>query len=238
MKRILASLFCTAIMFSSPVWADLVVPGENNPVLSENSLLLNNAKFNVVKRIDKGTVTLKVFNSDGKEFWSSNALGEQEKLFTIDGAAAPLACKDLTGDGVPEIVTAAMTGPDSSALYVFKYDGESKSFTAMNFKYEKENLTRDFLVSDMYQKDGQDLVLLPENKIRALGKIYAEDAAPVPGFYTFSLNESQFLCSEISPVPTDAPADDSTTPAAADEMPSTDSTPAPADNAADAPTQN
>lgn len=207
MKRILASLFCTAIIFSAPAFGDLVQPGEDNPVLSENSILLNEAKFNVVKRIDKGTVTLKVFTVEGKEMWVSSPLGEQEKLFTIDGAASPLAVKDLTGDGVPELITAAMTGPESSALYVFKYDSEGKKFAAMNFKYEKEELTRDFLVSDMYQKNGEDLVFMPENKIRALGKIYSEENGPSAGFYFFTLKNNEFVCSEITPVPVDAPAE-------------------------------
>ncbi len=203
MKRILASVFCTALLFSSPSFADLVVPGENTPVLSENSLTLNDAKFNVVKRIDNGTVTIKVFTVDGKEFWASSPLGEQEKKFIVDGTASPLAIKDLTGDGVPELITAAMTGPDSSALYVFKYDGQNKAFAPMNFKYEKEDLSRDFMVSDMYQENGEDLFFLPDNKIRALGKIYSEEAAPVPGFYVFSLKGNEFVCSEITPVPAD-----------------------------------
>lgn len=207
MKRILASLFCTAIFFSAAAYADLVQPGENNPVLSENSILLNAAEFKVMKRIDKGTVTLKVFAAGGKEIWASEPLGEQEKLFTIDGTATPLAVKDVTGDGVPELITAAMTGPDSSALYVFKYDSENQKFAAMNFKYEKEDLTRDFLVSDMYQQDGQDLVFMPENKIQVLGKIFSEEAAPAAGFYFFELKDNNFVCSVITPVPVDAPAE-------------------------------
>ncbi|MDD3147937.1 MAG: hypothetical protein PHD82_11580 [Candidatus Riflebacteria bacterium] len=205
MKRILASLFCTAMLLSAPVFADLALPGEDNPVLSENSIVLNQSKYNVVKRIDSGTVTLKVFTTEGKEMWVSAPLGEQEKLFTLEGAASPLAIKDLTGDGVPELVTAAMTGPESSALYVFKFDNDSQKFTAMNFRYEKENLSRDFLVSDMYQKDGQDLVFMPENKVRALGRIYSEETGPTAGFYFFELKENEFVCTEVAPVPVDAP---------------------------------
>ncbi len=223
MKRIFASLFCTALLFTTPSFADLVVPGENTPVLSENSAAFNEAKFNIVKRIDNGSVTLKVFTADGKEFWTSSPLGEQEKKFVVDGAASPLAIKDLTGDGVPELITAAMTGLDSSALYVFKFDGQNKTFTPMNFKYEKENLSRDFLVSDMYQENGEDLFFLPENKIRALGKIYSEGDAPVPGFYVFSLKDNEFVCSEVTPVPVD---DTQKAPESPDAPPADESAPA------------
>ena len=225
MKRILlSSLFAAALMYTAPVLADLEVPGEANPVLSENSIVLNDAKFNVIKRIDKGTVTLKVLGADGKEMWASLPLGEQEKLFIIDGAASPLTVKDLTGDGVPEVITAAMTGPETSALYVFKYDAEGKKFVGMNFKYEKEQLSRDFMVSDMYQKNGEDIVFLPENQIRALGKIYDEEKGPTAGFYFFKLTGDGFVCSEITPVPTDAPADAQSGAAAS----ATTGTPAPA----------
>ena len=81
MKRILlSSLFAAALMCTAPVFADLEVPGETNPVLSENSIVLNEAKFSVIKRIDQGTVTVKVLGVDGKEMWASLPLGEQEKL--------------------------------------------------------------------------------------------------------------------------------------------------------------
>lgn len=233
MKRILlSSLFAAALMYTIPVFADLEVPGEANPVLSENSIVLNNAKFSVIKRIDQGTVTLKVLGVDGKEMWASLPLGEQEKLFIIDGAASPLTVKDLTGDGVPEIITAAMTGPETSALYVFKYDAAGKKFVGMNFKYEKEQLSRDFMVSDMYQKNGEDIVFMPENQVRALGKIFNEDAGPTAGFYFFKLTGDEFVCSEIIPVPTDAPADAQSEGAGATASATTE-TPAPA--ATDAP---
>lgn len=235
MKRILlSSLFAAALIYTAPVFADLEVPGEANPVLSENSIVLNEAKFNVVKRIDKGTVTLKVLGVDGKEMWASLPLGEQEKLFIIDGAASPLTVKDLTGDGVPEIITAAMTGPETSALYVFKYDGEGKKFVGMNFKYEKEQMSRDFMVSDMYQKNGEDIVFMPENQIRALGKIFNEDAGPTAGFYFFKLTGDEFVCSEITPVPTDAPAD-AQSGAAGDTDSATTENPAPAPAATEPP---
>ncbi len=205
MKRILASIFCTTLLFAAPAFADLALPGEDNPVLSENSMTVGSSQFNIVKRIDSNTVTLKVFSREGKEVWVSAPLGEQEKLFVVDGAATPLAVKDVTGDGTPELITAAMTGPESSALYVFQFDAASAQFAPMNFKYEKEDLTRDFVVSDMYQKDGQDLVITEENQVRALGKIYSEEAAPIAGFYTFKLSGEAFVCSEVTPVPVEPP---------------------------------
>lgn len=200
MKNILAFLLCSAL-FTSPVFAGLAVPGEFNPVLCETSFSISNSEYRVTKNIENKSVSLKVANSSGEQFWLSDALGEQEKLFTIDGASTSLSIKDVTGDGIPELITAATTGPETSALYIFKYDAEGKKFTAMNFKYEKTDLTRDFMVSDMYQKDGQDIVFMPDNRIRALGKIYSEETAPIAGFYYFKLTGDDFICSEVEPVP-------------------------------------
>lgn len=227
MKRILFGLFSAAIMFSAPVFADLEVPGEDNPVLSSDTISLKDVSYNVVKRIDKNTVTIKVSTSAGTQFWVSDALGEQEKMFTLDGKATGLAIKDLTGDGTPELITAAMIGPDSSALYVFKLDAEAKKFVPMNFKYEKSDLARDFMVSDMYQENGQDIEFMPENTVRALGKIYAENAEnpPAPGFYYFKLASDSFVCSKIEPVPTDAPDEKAPEVTAPDEKTSEEKTP-------------
>lgn len=207
MKRILFVLFSAIALFSAPVFADLEVPGEDNPVLSSNTFSLKDARYNVVKRIDNNSVTIKAFTSAGEQFWASEPLGEQEKMFILDGNATNLAIKDLDSDGTPELITAAMTGPDSSALYVFKFDAEAKKFAPMNFKYEKEDLARDFMVSDMYQENGQDIEFMPENTIRALGKIYAVNAEtpPVAGFYYFKLASDSFVCSKVEPVPVDAP---------------------------------
>jgi hypothetical protein len=208
MKRTLASVFCTTLLLVAPAFADLALPGESNPILSENSMSFDSSQFNIVKRIDNNTVTIKVFSRDGKEIWASAPLGEQEKLFIVDDAATALAVKDITGDGKPELITAAMTGPESSALYVFQFDAASAKFNPMNFKYEKENLTRDFVVSDMYQKDGQDFVVAADNQIRVLGRIYSEEAAPVAGFYTFQLAGSDFVCSNVTPVPVEPPTEE------------------------------
>lgn len=203
MKRLILGLICSASLLVTPVFADLEVPGEDNPILATSTINLGGADYMVSKRIENSTVTLKVQGAKGETLWTSAPLGDQEKLFMVDDQAVSIAAKDLTGDGIPELLTAAMTGESSSAFYVFKFDAEKKQFTGMDFKYEKAELTRDFMVSDMYQANGADITVMPENKIRALGKIYDEKSGPIAGFYYFKHTDGAFLCSEIVPVPVD-----------------------------------
>lgn len=201
MKKIFSAILGTAMLFSAPVFADLEVPGETNPVLARETFKTGNLNLEIVKKIEHKTVTLQVKTAEGKDFWASAPLGDQEKLFIIDDAAASLKARDLTGDGVPEIIVAAMTSEMGSALYVFKLDEAAKGFTAMNFKYKDADLVRDFVVSDMYQKSGHDLVVTKDNQIQALGKIYSEENGPTPGFYFFGLAGESFICSKVEPVP-------------------------------------
>jgi len=201
MKKIISAILGTALIFSAPAFADLEVPGETNPVLAQEAFKAGDLNLKIVKKIEHKTVTLQVKTAEGKDFWLSAPLGDQEKLFIVDDAAVSLKAKDLTGDGVPEIIVAAMTGEMSSALYVFKFDEAAKTFSPMNFKYKDADLERDFVVSDMYQKSGHDLVITKDNQIQALGKIYSEKDAPAPGFYFFSLSGESFICDKIEPVP-------------------------------------
>lgn len=203
MKKAITTSILAVLLLISPVFADLEVPGEVNPVLAENEFTLNGQNCVAQKNIKQGLVSISVRTKEGKPIWTSEILGEQEKFFIIDKNATSLAIKDLNGDKVPEIITAAMTGPDRSALYVYKYEPKENKFVPMQFKHEKQKVYRDFMVSDMYQKDGQDLVFMGDNKVRALGKIYSEQSAPIAGFYYFELVGNDFVSTEIVPVPVD-----------------------------------
>lgn len=200
MKNILQILLLVSLLIVSPVFADLAIPGEENPTLAEEALKINNQTFKVLKEYKDNSVSLSITTAAGKTIASHADLGEQEKLFIFAGKATSLVVKDLNGDKVPEIITAAMLGTDRSALYVFSFDVQSKKLSPMPFSYKKQNLTRDFLVADMYQQNGQDLVFVDDKRIRALGKIY-KPAGPIAGFYDFKLSKNGFVCEKISPVP-------------------------------------
>jgi hypothetical protein len=200
MKSILQIFLLVSLLVVSPVFADLAIPGEENPILAEKTFKVNNQTFKVLKEYKDNSVSLSITTTTGKTIASKPDLGEQEKLFIFAGKATSLAVKDLNGDKVPEIITAAMLGTDRSALYVFSFDAQSKKLSPMSFSYKKQNLSRDFLVADMYQQNGQDIVFVAENHIRALGKIY-KPAGPIAGFYDFKLSNDDFVCVKISPVP-------------------------------------
>ncbi len=200
MKRILQIFLLVSLLAFSPAFADLAIPGEENPLLAEQTLKVNNQSFKVVKEYKNNSVSLSIITMAGKTIASNPDLGEQEKLFIFAGKASSLVVKDLNGDKVPEIITAAMLGTDRSALYVFSFDAKSKKLSPMSFSYKKQKLSRDFLVADMYQQNGQDIVFVGDDRIRALGKIY-KPAGPIAGFYDFKLAEDGFVCVKISPVP-------------------------------------
>jgi hypothetical protein len=202
MKNLFKIVLIAALICASPLFADLEVPGEVNPVLATDRIEINKVGYMVEKRIDKGEVTLNLKTSDGKIFCSSDPLGIQEKFFVTPVGTKNLLIADFTGDGVKEIVTAAMLGYDRSALYIFSVDVADKKLVPLEFRHVKEKLAREFLVSDMYQEDGQDFVFAKDNSIRVLGWVYNINGAPVGSFYYFKPAGDYYVCSKIVPVPT------------------------------------
>jgi hypothetical protein len=204
MKRFLLAIGCTLLRNMTPVFAGLALPGEGNPVVGETSITIGNDEYNVVKRIEKESVTITLTGKKGDVFWTSESLGVQEKLFNIDSAAKGIAIKDLTGDGVAEIIAAAMTGEDRSALYVFSFNKDTGKFAPVEFNYEKQNLKREFVVSDIYQANGDDYLFSEDGKLRVLGQIYSEsgETPPVAGFYFFQFRNNLFVNTSVEPVPT------------------------------------
>jgi hypothetical protein len=176
--------------------ADLALPGEFEPVLAKAVFRHRGVRLSIEKVYDKEarTVTLRASNFSGENVWTSESLGEEEKLVTVMNRPTSLMVRDIDGDGINEIIAAAKTGLDSSALYVFKYDAEKQTFVPMDFTYEKEKFSRHFLVSDILQENNKDIIITQKGNIRATGKIYTEDQGPIPGFYYFEANQGEYVC--------------------------------------------
>jgi len=204
MKKVIYTIFAMVLLPFS-LFAGLAVPGEANPVLATEKFELDGQQMTVEKRIDDMNLTLRVLDADGKQIFTSETLGSEEKLFVIDREAVSLKVRDLNGDKVPELMAAAFYGPNASGLYVFTYDTSAKTFKPMQFVHAAADLTRDCLVSDMRQENGEDLMFLSDDVVRALGMIYSTepDAEPVAGFYFYKLTDGAFKFVESKPVPVD-----------------------------------
>lgn len=50
MKKIFSAILGTAMLFSAPVFADLEVPGETNPVLARETFKTGNLNLEIVKK--------------------------------------------------------------------------------------------------------------------------------------------------------------------------------------------
>jgi hypothetical protein len=204
MKKVYCTIVAMVLLPLS-LFAGLAVPGEANPVLATEKFELNGQQMTVEKRIDSMNLTLRVLDADGKQIFSSETLGSEEKLFVIDREATSLKARDLNGDKVPELMAAAFYGPNASGLYIFAYDAAAKTFKPMQFVHAAADLTRDCLVSDMRQENGEDLMFLSDDVVRALGMIYSTepDVEPVAGFYFYKLTDGAFKFIESKPVPVD-----------------------------------
>lgn len=190
------------------------------PEVLDKPMVINGQNYHVVRTIDNNNVSLKVLDKDSKEVWTSIALGMQAWDFKLDNKASSLEIEDLDGDNIPEIITACTTGDVQSAMYIFKYNTEKKSFSPMNFGYIKyKDMARDFMVSDIPLPNGENMVFENKTKVRCLGKIYTEDG-PVAGYYYFELKDGEYMAGDAVPAkmeenpaspvtPTEAPQDGS-----------------------------
>lgn len=160
-------------------------------LLAKSSFKIDRAGeiLNVIKFKMNEEVGITITNVLGEKLLDFSSLGVKEKLFTIDNKVKSLLIKDLTGDGIPEVVTTAYYGP-ASALYVFKYDEKSNEFVPIKFIYNNDvKMNKDYMVSDMPQDNGFDMTVLKNNQLRALGKIYPSDLGEKikVGYYYFKL---------------------------------------------------
>lgn len=149
------------------------------------------------------SIKLVIRDAAGAKLFESEELGSEERPFTLEGKPTSLALRDLTGDGVPEAVTAAFYGPRASGLYVFTYDVATKKFVPVLCTYPKHDLTRDMLVSDLQQSDGSDMLIAADGTVTMLGLQYPEKdgGEPVPAAYTFVFKDGKFVHQKTEPLP-------------------------------------
>lgn len=125
-------------------------------------------------------VRLEVHDGSGVAAWTSPPLGTEDKLFTIAGRATPLACADVTGDGVPELLVAAGSPPHTAALTAYRFEAP-RGFAPVPCAFGSDEVVRDAFVTDLAQADGQDLAVLPDGRIRTLGRTYESSGIRRPG---------------------------------------------------------
>lgn len=193
MKKLV--LLASFLFTTCSAFADLALPGELEPNITKVNYKNSEVNYTIEKVYNQKeiSVTLVAKDEKGKKVWESESIGDREKLVTVDNKAQSIAIKDLDGDGSPEILAGGMNGNDSSFLYVFKYKACCKGFEPMAFAYPQNKFSRDFLVSDLYDPNYKDVIVFPDSKIRAAGKIYTKNG-PVAGFYFFELKNGKYEC--------------------------------------------
>ncbi|NLF95369.1 MAG: hypothetical protein GX569_01440 [Candidatus Riflebacteria bacterium] len=203
MKNIKPILLFITLLASSALFAGLAVPGEGNPLLANSEIEINSAAgYTVEKLADSAGVRIKVRTPEGKDFWTSEILGDQEKKFMFNGESSNLLVADLNADAKPEIITAVAFPPHNGGLYIFTLNPEQNGFMPMTFNNPQTNDKKSFLVADIFQEDGQDLAFI-ENRVRALGMLYPENESgePVASFFYYKLTGNTFAYDSCEAVP-------------------------------------
>ncbi len=195
MKRLFTILIIGALIVSTH-FALAAKQSDDKQILSSAVFTIKDSGENlsVEKYKANNNVGIRISSKSGESLLDMNEIGIEDKFFTVGDDKTSLTVKDVTGDGVPEVITAAYYGP-SSALYVFKFDAAKRKFLPMKFIDSKDaSMHRDFMVSDMPQDNGQDMTVLADNSLRALGKIYPTKAGQKAsaGLYFFKHEKGAF----------------------------------------------
>ncbi len=166
-------------------------------VLASTSLQLKSSEkpFHIEKILDENGISVRVYAGNGQTLFDSGIIGSENKMFIIDEKACGLAAHDFDGDGNAEILATAFYGPKASALYVFRFDQTAGNFAPMTFLNDKSpDLSTSFMVSDIRQDDGSDMIVKSDGSISALGMIYSDnpEGKPVPGHYTWKYANQGF----------------------------------------------
>lgn len=139
-----------------------------------------------------------VKDAAGAKLFESENIGTTDKTIDVGtGAEVSLGVKDVTGDGVPELLAAAFYGPQASGMYIWTYDAKTKKIVpiknVMAADKPADKVDRDFFVSDIDQSAGQ-FAVLADNSVRVLGQVFDKDAKnpPVPAYYHFALKNGQY----------------------------------------------
>ncbi|NLF98321.1 MAG: hypothetical protein GX569_16435 [Candidatus Riflebacteria bacterium] len=204
MKNTITILLFVTLLTSSTLFAGLAVPGEGNPLLASSKIEINNSGYTVEKVADGAGVRIRVRTPEGKDFWTSEILGDQEKKFIFNGESSNLLVADLNADTKPEIITAVAFPPHNGGLYIFTLNAEQNGFMPMTFNNPQTNDEKSFLVADIFQEDGQDIAFI-DNRVRVLGMLYPENeyGEPVASFFYYRLTDSAFAYEGCEAVPVD-----------------------------------
>jgi len=202
MKKVKTILLFITLLASSALFAGLAVPGEGNPLLASSKIEINNTDYTVEKLADKEGVRIKVRTPEGKEFWTSEILGNNEKKFMFNGESCNLLVADINADSKPEIITAVAFPPHNGGLYIFTINSESNGFMPMTFNNQQTKDSKTFLAADIFQENGQDIAFI-DNRIRVLGMLYPENeyGEPVASFFYYKLTDSAFAYEGCEAVP-------------------------------------
>lgn len=203
MKNIQSILLILTLLVSSALFAGLAVPGELNPLLASAQISINDVEGYRVEKIKEGDgIRLKVLDPQGQNFWTSEILGDDEKKFSFNGESNNLLVADINDDNKTEIITATSFPPHNGSLHVFALDNEQKSFVPMQFINPETSDSKDFLVADIHQEDGQDLAFI-DSRVRALGMLYPEneDSEAIASFFYYKLTDNMFTYEGCESVP-------------------------------------
>ncbi len=185
----------------------LAAPSYAETSLAEDTLTLaGGEKIKVAKYLDDKGVGIRLSTEAGGKIYQHENLGSEDKLFKLDDKGTKLALKDLTGDGIPEILAAAFYGPTASGLYVFSYDAAAKKIVPVKFlNSNSPDLSTECMVSDIRQEDGSDMVINADGSMTAMGMIYPKEPGDeaAPGFYTWKFADGMFKLAETKPMPVD-----------------------------------
>ncbi len=176
--------------------------GAETILASGSGAFLAPDEFKVDKVNREDGIYIVVSGKDGAKVFESKPLGTEEKLFRIRGEDKSLVIEDVTGDKVPDIVTAAFYGPKASGLYVFSYSKDEKTFKVIPAFFPKQDQTADQLVSDVRQKDGSDMIFQDDGTVKILGLVYSEDGSqpPAPSSYIFKFDQGKFVHQKTEPL--------------------------------------
>lgn len=155
--------------------------------------------YGTVQKVhDARGVYVRVVDTEGTPMWKSPRIGERDHDFSIAGKPSKLAVMDLTGDGQPEIVTAAFHGPDASGLYVFT-SAPQPGFKLIRCEHPEAGLSRPFLCSDRPAPEGADLACQADGSVKVLGRSFPDDFSgpPVTAYYVYAYSEGAYRLKSV-----------------------------------------
>lgn len=154
--------------------------------------------YGTVQKVrDARGIYLRIVDPEGAPLWRSPRLGQADHAFSIQGHAASVAVVDVTGDGVPDVVTSAFHGPDAAGLYVFQGAPET-GFKLVRCEHPEEKLSRPFLVSDRPAPEGLDLACQADGSVKVLGRKFANDGGrPVTAYFVYRFRAGAYELASI-----------------------------------------